>query len=165
MSWATPAASDVLSELSTAEASALQTAFGVSPTTQITPVLARVVAEIRGYIQSGGYPLDPTAGNLPAGLVSDCVIITRWRLLTSLPQNETIQSKERKDGYDASMKKMVLIGQRKFGVESPTAGVNPPTGQWNAENKLIMRTHPVPQPAIQITPTGTDYANVNVEDE
>src|SRR5258708_39661441 len=54
---------------------------------------------------------------------------------------------------------MMRIPTKKFVVEPPIAEINPRTGNWNSENKILMRTHPVPRPATQFTPQINTYAN------
>ena len=162
MSWSAPNADDVLSELTPAEATVFQSVLGGStPEQKITPILNHVVAEIRGYIRSGGYPLDSDTTKLPPSLLSDAIVITRWRVLVSFPQLTDLQSKGREKAYDNAMAKMEKIGQQKSSVEPPDSLTSPndPAGNWNAENKLIMRTHPTPKPSVQITETPDDYAN------
>lgn len=160
MAWTALTADDVLSELTPAEASTLQTLLaGSTPEQKLQPILVRVVLDIQGNIKSGGYPCDPDSTKLPPGLLSAAVAIARWRFLISVPDSGTLATKERKDANDAAEAKLKLVAQQQWSPEAPTAPVNPSSGNWNAENKLIMRTHPVPPPATQLTETDTDYAN------
>lgn len=162
MSWIAPSASDVLSELTPAEATKFQTVLGGSSTTEkIEPILDRTVAEIRGYIIAGGYAIDENESLLPKGLITDAIAIARWRLITSLPDLAPVESDARRAAFDQSMKKMDKIAAQEWTVEPPTdvTGEFSQAGNWNSENKLIMRTHPVPPPLTQQGSIGGDYAN------
>lgn len=162
MTWIAPNAADVLSELTPAEGLKYQNLLGgASPGEKITPILDRVVAEIRGYIISGSFAVDADTSLIPPSLVSDAVAIARWRYLTSVPDLQAVQSDARKAAFDAAMAKLMMIAKGELYVEPP---VDPPPGStqfgsWNSENKLIMRTHPVPSPTSQVGQTDTGYAN------
>ena len=163
MSWIAPTAADVLSELTPQEATKYQTLLGGSSTTQkVTPILDRVVAEIRGYIISGSFAVDPDSSLIPPSLVTDAVAITRWRFLTSVPDLPAVQSDARKAAFDASMAKLMLIAKGEIYVEPPIdpdpIGTNQ-FGNWNSENRLVGRMHPVPSPASQVGSPDTGYAN------
>lgn len=160
MAWTAPTADDVLSELTPAEAAKLQAILGGStPEEKLAPILGRVVLEIQGDIKSGGYACDADPTKVPPGLLGAAVAIARWRFLITLPgAGAQLATDARKDANAAAMARMALVAQQKWSPEPPTAPANPSSGNWNSENKLIMRTHPVPQPSTQITETDTDYA-------
>ena len=158
MSWAAPSSSDVLTEFTTQEANAIQSAQGASGS-NISGILTRVVAEIRDYIRAGGYSLDSDTTKIPLGLHNDAITITRWRLLLAIPALKNLQSEGRKDATERAEKKLRDIAAQKFSVEPPTAGTNSVTGSWNSENKLINRTHPVPRPGVQYSPQTGTYGN------
>ncbi len=164
MSWAAPTADDVMSEFTTQEADTIKKIQGAS---NLPGILTRVVAEIRDYIRSGGYALDLTdETTLPLGLHNDAITLARWRLLISLPQLKTLQSDGRKEATERAEKKLLLIADQKFSVEPPdaTAG-SAKIGSWNSENKIIMRTHPVPRPAAQFSPQTGKYSNPDATED
>lgn len=124
------------------------------------------IEEVRGAISGGNYPLGD-AGMVPSGLVNDVIAIARWRLLTGFPLLQKLQTKERKDSFDGAQERLSKIMAQDYGVESPTPGREPSTGSWNSENKLIMRTHPVPTAPTQFQSTdgnGPPYANPDESD-
>ena len=168
MAWIAPTADDVLSEFTPSELASITQLMGGEPldnTTKVAVILARTVSEIRGYINAGNYPLDADTTTIPPGLVSDAVAIGRWRFLISAPQLKALQTDDRKALYDDSIKKLQLIAQGKFSVEDPVAENEPGAANWNSENKLIMRTHPVPRPGVQWTPQANTYANPNAPED
>jgi hypothetical protein len=165
MAWEILTTEDVLAEFTIAEASAIRSVMGSGsgsglPFLNIDVKVAHVIDEVRGFIAAGSYPLDPILDNtIPLSLFEDAIAIARWRLLIVLPSLKQLQTPERQAAFDEAMKKMYLISSQQWGVEPPTPDTNPKTGQWNSENKLIMRTHPIPRPATQFTPQINTYAN------
>lgn len=165
MSWEILTTEDVLSQFTMAEAAAIRTLQGSGtgsgfPFVNIDMKVAHVVDEVRGYIIAGGYSVDPILDTtIPVGLFEDAISIARWRLLIATPSFRQLQTEERKLAFDEAIKKLMLVAAQKFFVEPPTPYVNPRTGNWNSENKLIMRTHPVPRPATQFTPQINTYGN------
>lgn len=161
MSWIAPTGEDVTSELTPAEVTKFQTVLGgANSTDRIVPILDRVVSEIRGYIIAGGYLVDSDESLIPKGLVADSVAIARWRLVTTFPDLQPLQSDARKAAYDAAMKKLDKIANQDWTPELPGDTVTSAnqSGNWNSENKIIMRTHPVPSPNSQFPEAG-GYAN------
>ncbi len=164
--WITLTTADILSELTPAETAALQTIQGA--TDQLTPILSKAVAQARGAIRAGGYPLGDD-GTIPDQLASDVTALARWRWLTSFPQLQRMQTKERKDAHDAARELLEGVARQKFNIEPPPAPdgatpapSQPASGSWNSENKLVMRTHPIPPPAVQWQSTDNTqepYAN------
>jgi hypothetical protein len=171
MSWEILTTEDVLSEFTMAEAAAIRTLQGSGsgsglPFANIDEIVARSIDEVRGFITAGGYQVDPVLDNtLPLGLFADAVAIARWRLLIATPSFRQLQTEERKAAFDAAMAKLALIAAQKFAVEPPTPDANPRTGMWNAENKVIMRTHPIPTPSTQWTPQTDAYANPDAPED
>lgn len=168
MGWEKLTTEDVLSEFTLAEANSLRILQGSGsgsgsggglPFENMDVIVARAVDEVRGFIVAGGYDVDPIDGTLPLGLFADAVAIARWRLLVSVPALKQLQTDERKATFDAAMKKMLMIADQQFSVEPPTDNTTARTGNWNSENKLLMRTHPIPRPATQFTPQTNTYAN------
>jgi hypothetical protein len=172
MSWEVLTTEDVLSEFTIAEASAIRSVMGSGsgsglPFANIDVIVGDVIDEVRGYIIAGGYEVDPVLDNtLPIGLFVDAIAIARWRLLIATPSFKQLQTEEREKAYEAAIKKLLLIAAQEFAVEPPIEPVNPRTGMWNSENKILMRTHPVPRPGTQFTPQINTYANPDApEDE
>lgn len=155
MSWEVLTTEDVLSEFTIQEASALRTLQGSGsgsgqPFANIDVIVARVTDEVRGYIVAGGYAVDPIYDNtLPTGLFEDGVAIARWRVLIATPMLKQLQTEDRRKAYEDSLKKLGLIADQKFFPEPIEGDLTPRGGNWNSENKLIMRTHPVPRPGLQ----------------
>ena len=169
MPWETPTADDVLGEFTPTENAAIQQLMGGGPmfsTTKLSNILARVIAEVRSYISSGDFALDPLTTTLPLGLFNDAIAICRWRFLISVPQLKQLQTEVRKGSYEDAIAKLMLIAEGKFSVEPPVAvDSGNSSGCWNSENKLIMRTHPIPKPAGQFPETANDYANPDGPEE
>ena len=139
--WTQPAADDVLSEFTPGEVATLQKIQG--KTTNLAAILARVVAEVRDSIRSGGYALDTeSSATLPLGLHNDAIVITRWRWLISIPAAKAYQTEVREKAAEKALEKLGKIASQKFAVESPTAAPTATSaGGWNSENKILMRTH------------------------
>lgn len=146
MAWNVLTSRDVLDEMSPGEAATVKAIQGASDL--LPRFVLRAVNECRGAIEAGNYPLGPD-GTIPDGLASDVIAIARWRWLISLPQLVKLQTKEREQAFKDAQEKLKLATQQKFAVEAPTEGTNPKTGNWNSENKLLPRTHPVPAPSTQ----------------
>jgi len=165
MSWEILTTEDVLSEFTISEAAAIRQLQGSGtgsgfPFANIDMKVSHVVDEVRGYIIAGGYAVDPILDTtIPASLFEDAITIARWRLLIATPSFRQLQTEERRLAFDAAIKKLLLIAAQKFFVEPPIPETNARTGNWNSENKLIMRTHPVPKPSTQWTPQSDTYAN------
>jgi hypothetical protein len=159
--WSAPSEADVLTEFNAGESLAIRTAQQ-SVDSNIPRILARVVAEIREDIRSGGYALDPDPTTIPLGLHGDAIAVARWKLLIAIPKLLTLQTKERKQENDAAKAKFKQIAAQERAVEPPeeTEGMPPGrAGSWNSEGKLIMRTHPVPRPSLQFPANPDHYAN------
>lgn len=151
MSWQIPTADDVLSEFTPTENAAISTLMGsgsLDSTAKLSAVLTRVIAEVRAYIMSGDYALDDDPLTIPLGLFNDAIAIARWRFLVSVPALKQLQTDERKDAYKDALTKLALIAKGEFAVEPPVPPTTPLNGNWNSEQKLIMRTH-------------ADYANAD----
>ncbi len=165
MSWAVLNTEDVLSEFTIQETAALRTLQGSGsgsgrPFLNMDVIVARVIDTVRGFILAGGYSVDPAFDNtLPLGLFQDAIAIARWRILIAVPMLKQLQTEDRKQAVTDALKKLDLIAQQKWNVESPIPDTFPRAGNWNSENKLIMRGHPIPRPGAQFTPQLNTYAN------
>jgi hypothetical protein len=163
MSWIIPQASDVMSEFTPSEQKSIVTLIGGDPDNPnplLSVIVTRVADEIRDYIRSGGYALDDNEAKIPSGLLNDLISIARWRFLVAVPQLKQLQTDERHALYVDAMGKMKLISTTDF-VPDPTDDTLSVsrTGMWNAENKILMRGHPVPPPGTQFPQQTGTYAN------
>ncbi len=158
MSWSVaPSVEDVRSEFTASEGSALTRLQG--GTDALPLILDRAIAEVRDAIRAGGYDLDE-AGTLPLGLHSDCIAIARWRWLITLPDAaKPLQTEGRKSAFESAQKKLAKISNQEWAVEPPDLNDQRRYGNWNSENKIVPRTHPVPRPAQQFSPQDGRYAN------
>ncbi len=156
MSWSTPTSADVLTEFTVNEKGIIANATGGD---NGEAILARVVAEVRDAIRSGGYDLDPDSDTLPLGLHGAAIDLTRWRLLISVPGVKQLQTDARKDAADRAEKKLAAIASATYAPEPPTAGTTSRGGNWGSENKIVPRTHPTPRPAGQFPADPSGYAN------
>ena len=172
MTWEVLTTEDVLNQFTVAEASAIRSTMGSGsgsglPFVNIDDKVVRVVDEVRGYIAAGGYELDDTSDprTIPLSLFEDAISIVRWRLLITLPAFLQLQSEGRKLAYEEALKKLLLIAQQKFALDPPTPSPLPTAGLWNSENKILMRSHPIPRPGAQFTPQTNTYANPNAPED
>jgi len=119
--------------------------------------LADVVGEFIGSMNAAGYPT-VADGRVPDQLRGHILARTQWLFLTDFPALKSMQTDGRKKAAEDAEKLLEKIAQREAGaIESPF----PPaakTGNWNSEPRLVMRTHPIPNPSQQ-TGTGDKYAN------
>jgi hypothetical protein len=159
MSWRTLTAEDVLEELAPQEAAMMRNIAG----NKAASIVSRAIGEMRGAIAGGGYGLGDE-GSVPDGLRSDTIAVARWRWLVAFPVLAKMQTKERQSAYNDARQRMELISQQKFAPEPPTPGTHVGGGSWNSENKLVMRTHPVPRPSAQRSTTD-GYANADSDAE
>lgn len=162
MAWQTPTPADVLDEFTPGEAATINSLLGGSAivTAKLGAILTRTVAEIRGYIRSGTYAVDPdSTATVPASMMTDAIAITRWRFLIGAPQLKQLQTEERKDAMLSSVQKLIATAAQQFTPDDPESTTASPAGMWNSENKIIMRTHPVTKPSAQWGPQTNSYAN------
>ncbi len=158
MPWLTPTDDEVLSKDSKERASIV----AIKNKDDLPDILVEVVAEFRDAIAGRENLLDATDNTIPAGLAKYVRDLALWIFITrGVPKNEGIQTKERGDA--AKKAEDVLEG-----IRNGTVSIEPPTGwapttakNWDSENRIIMRTHPVPPPPQQSSPPtgGRPYAN------
>jgi len=156
MSWSAPTSADVLTQFLAAEKTKVDAIAGA--TTGLAAILGRVVAKVRGAVRSGGYALDADATKIPSDLFDECVAMTVWRFVNTGPST-ALATEPRKLANESAEKKLEQVAASKYAPEPPTESAFPRSGNWNAENKILPRTHPVPRPGLQVTGTGDDYAN------
>jgi hypothetical protein len=161
MAWKTVTVEDVLGELTGQEQAALKGLEGAGD--QLPLILARVVNAVRGAIRAGAYRLGEE-GTTPDQLEMEIVAMARWRWLTAFPQLQRLQTRDRRDAHDEALGRLDMIARQKIAIEPPDKPgrsarakiISPKSGQWNSENKLLNRTHPVPTPEAQWpAPEGT----------
>jgi hypothetical protein len=163
--WTELTAQDVQDQFTAAERAVIEVVQGDAGD-KLAGIVAKVVAQVRDDIRSGGYALDADETTIPAGLHNDAIAIARWKLLVTLPADEDIQSKERKAEQADALAKLRRISESKYSVEPPTGapggegGVTANrAGNWNSNNKIVGRAHPVPRPAGQSPADPNSYAN------
>lgn len=135
---------------------------GVDP---VDDAIANAVARVRRAV-SAGNPLDADATLVPGSLKAVTVRMVLYALCEriGLPLSDDQKETRKADNSD-----LLRIADRKVIVEVPddpaetTAG--PSRGMWNSENKLVMRTHPVPKPSAQRTEIANDYANPDAPED
>lgn len=162
MAWITPSDNEVLPPAAKERAS-IKAIKGVDDLGQI---LTEVVAEFRDAIAGRENALDAD-GTVPQGLAKYVRDLALWIFITrSVPKNEGIQTKERADAAKKAEDILQGIRDGSISIEPPTGWVNTSAKNWNSENRLVMRTHPVPPPIQQAPPTSTDgrpYANPDAD--
>lgn len=94
MSWTAPTPSNVLEEFTPAERAQLANIQGGAD--NLTPILARVVAEFRQAIADAGRETDSDTTTMPDGFHGQAIALARWRWLISIPQAKAMQTPERK---------------------------------------------------------------------
>jgi hypothetical protein len=127
-------------------------------------VTSNVVAMFRDAIASRGHTLGD-AGTIPSGFKSYAISLALWLFVSGVAKNESIHTAAREKAAERAEELLQSIREGKISVPLPdgTAAGSPRSGNWNSENKLHGRTHPVPRPGVQ---ENTDYANPDApEDE
>lgn len=119
-------------------------------------ILTNVIREFVGAIRAGGYEVvdDDTIPDLVRNHV---INRTRWLWLVEFPQLKIFQTPEREKLNQAAEDALAKISNRELNVEPPTAVTA--SGNWNSENKIVGRTHPIPRPGTQYQGNETGYAN------
>ena len=157
--WTTLTSDSVIEEFTGTEQQML---IAAQAGDKLPNIIGRTIEEVRGSISGGGYALGAD-GTIPSGLMSDAIAIARWRWLVAFPSLAKMQTKERQSTFTSALDKLKQISSQNFAPEPPITPMNP-SGSWNSENKLIMRTHPIPPPSTQFQSTdslGDAYANPN----
>ena len=162
MAWRALVTADVLNEFTKMEQSQLNNIQG--STSALSTILADTIAAFIGAMSAAAYDTNATVGTIPDQLREYVIARARWRWLVSFPQMKVLQTPERKQSNDDAVKAIQMIQQRTFGaIESPN-GTTPSSANWNSENRIVMRTHPVPPPSVQYQdtpPIDEPYANPN----
>lgn len=125
----------------------------------VADAIADSVARVRLAVSAANV-LDTDTTKVPKSLKGMVVLMALFALMQriGLALSED-QRAARKEGNDD----LKLLAARKVRVEladDPDTATTPPNpGEWNSENKIVMRTHPVPRPGNQFTPQTNTYAN------
>lgn len=155
MSWATISDAQVLAEFTPQEKTAINAIQGAS--TNLAAVRGDVVGAWRGAISAAGHEVSATAATVPDQFRPYIIAIIRWNWLVSLPSLKAMQTKERADAAKRAEDKLAAVEAGDVPVESPDATpANPASGTWNSENRMDMRTAPLPRPPSR---ESTDSAN------
>jgi hypothetical protein len=155
MSWCTITIDQV--RLAPQEKTALQNIQG---STDIgAEILTNVVQEFISAMRSGNYPVVED-GSIPDLVRLHAVNRTRWLCLCEFPALKALQTKEREALNKSAEEVLEKISIRALNVEPPPGAVTT-SGNWNSENKIVGRMHPIPRPANQPDNTNpnTGYAN------
>jgi hypothetical protein len=130
----------------------------------VTESIAKVVARVRRKVRQGNR-LDTDATKIPGSLKDSAVLLIIAALAVRIPIPLTSAMAE---AVKDAREEINAIGERKEQVEpadDPDADAGPVNpGNWNSENKLIGRMHPVPPPAVQ-RPGSTGYANPDAPED
>ncbi len=162
MAWSTLTENHVSEQLSDAEATAVVGALGGS-SSKLAAIVTLVISKIRGCIRAGGYALDDAPNRLPDELFDDAISICRWKLLEALPGCDYLMTDARKEANREALKTLRDLAARRRQVELPLSQVGREiTGNWNSENKVVPRLHPLPRPGVQ-TQTSSGYSNPDAD--
>jgi len=153
--WNTIAASDVLAEFTPAEQARIEAVQGAS--TNLAAILSETITELRGIVLSLGLAVG-TAGTVPNSFRPQVVHLSRWRWLISLnTAGIALQTKQREDAAKSAEEVFKMLRKGDATVE-PVTDETAPQANWNSENKILMRCHPVTRPSNE---TESQYANAN----
>lgn len=158
MAWITPTDDEVL-----AKASQERTSIAaIKGNDDLAQILSEVVADFRDAIAGRENGLDAD-GTMPIGLAKYARDMALWIFITrGVPKNEGVQTQQRADAAKKAEEMLQGIREGKVAVEPPTGWADTTAQNWNSENRLVMRTHPVPPPIQQQPPPSTGgrpYAN------
>lgn len=156
MSWRAITFANI--RLSPAEKTAIESVQGSAVLG--TEVLLGVVREFVGCCQAAGTAAN-TDDTIPDSARVHIENRTRWLVLTELVRLPALQTRDRKDLNTAAEEYFAGVRLGEIPVEPPTEqeGTNPRTGTWNSENRLNMRTHPVPRPPAAQPTDGANTEN------
>lgn len=124
------------------------------------------IATFYSTMIGAGYPVG-TSPSVPDRFRNDIMAYAVYEWLLDFPLNSQISklflTDARKDAYKAAKDILDKIANLKAGaIEAPTGYAT--TGNWGSENRIIMRTHPIPPPQSQFTNVFNnqpEYANPN----
>ena len=160
MSWRPITADDIAESFTPSENAALQAASNSA--TVLTTRLTESIQEFVGGMAAAGYPVN-NDGTVPDQLRRHVVAQAVWSWLRNFPMLKVFKTDERKQAAADAQRIYEKIVNRTYGALEAPYGTDITTGNWNSEQKLIMRTMPTPPPAqqFQSTPQTPLYANPN----
>lgn len=138
MSWSAITTDNLLSQLSDAEVRAVQTvSTRAGQADPVAEVLARGIAEVRGYIPALRGDSTLAAGLLPEGLHAAALDMVRARLCSRLPLPEHFQERHDK-AAERALAFLQKVAEGRIAVEPPPVGEppaaqEPVTGFWGSE--------------------------------
>jgi phage gp36-like protein len=118
MSWSALTAAQVQQRFVSAELSKLSDYLAAGQTDPVPEEISNGIAEVRGYIAAGGFPLG-AGGTIPAKLVSAALSIIVFRVASRLPDSALVTDTRRRL-YEDAVALLERVADRKFAVESPT---------------------------------------------
>lgn len=131
----------------------------------VEDAIDNVTAEVRNAVRAGNR-LDTDATKIPRSLKRLAVRLILYGLMQRIGME---LSPDQKDEARRDERRLKQLFERKEQVETadnPATDVGPVNpGMWNSENKLVMRTHPVPKPRTQFDPQTDAYANPAAPDD
>lgn len=158
MPWRTLTTADVIVEFTPSEQATLKNISGLAD--NLTPILADTIGEFLGAMGAADYAI-AADGSVPDQFRRHIIARARWGWLAAYPALEVLRTDARKEAAQKAEAILEKIAQRQVGaIEAPVPATTA-TGNWNSENRLIMRTHPIPPASTQFTPGTTQqpYAN------
>lgn len=96
MEWTTLTEDDLLSSMTKRERDDFATtSVGVTVTDRVTPILADLVAEIRGYISTWSpNTISADTTKIPPSFKAKALAIARWRVLITMPRLEPSEGRK-----------------------------------------------------------------------
>jgi hypothetical protein len=149
MPWRAITVDDVTQDLTPAENLALRSAQ--NSTSRLGIKLQDTVLKFIGAMNAARYET-VADGTVPDQLREHILALAVWNWLRGFPQLKAIKTKEREEAAKEAEKVYEQIVKRTYGDLEDPDGTDLSTGNWNSENKLIMRTHPIPRPSVQFPP-------------
>lgn len=150
MPWRLTSVADITQDFTPAETIVLRSVQ--NSTARLATKLTDTVGEFLDAIEATGFVVLRN-GSVPDQIRLHVQALACWRWLCSFPQYEKIKTKEREKAAADALVIYKQICNKTFGAILSPSGTNYATGNWNSENKLIMRTHPVPPPGLQFPAT------------
>ena len=114
--WISLTTFDVLQEMTAREVEGIAAVKGEERGAALDGILERAIARVRGAVFASGTTLGDE-GTIPDSLAGDVVAIARWRLLTSVPKNEALQTEARRAAADAAEERLSLVERGTLKVE------------------------------------------------
>lgn len=149
-----------MTRFTAAEAAMLASVAG--GTSQLGQRLCDSRGKFIGAMNAVGYQT-VSDGRVPDQLRGYVMADAVWEWLKDQPGLEKFKTKAREQAYKDAQDAYERITEKRFGPIEPPV-VTQQTGNWNSENKLIMRTHPTPPASTQFGNVGNpqpEYANPN----